>query len=106
MNFRNYSLDTLTSMRNKLIDRFSNGFYQELDKYNDSLPSEALIEVMNEYKAISDEIERRKSTVRKFGNIIGSGKSVKDYYDTLGKFTRSLEHDDWYDVHHNYRMSY
>ena len=106
MNFRNYSLDTLTSMRNKLVDRISNDFYQELDKDNDSLPSEAVLEVMNEYKAISDEIERRKGTVRKFSNIIGSGKSVKDYYDTLDNFTRSLEHDDWYDAHHNYHMSY
>ena len=106
MNFQNYSLGTLVSMRNKLIDKISNDFYQELDKDNDSHPSDALVEVMNEYKAIRDEIERRRSNVRKFSNIIGSGKSVKDYYDTLDKFTVALEHDDRYDVHHNYHMSY
>ena len=104
-NFSDYSFETLVSMRNKLIDKVSTDYHNELDKDNDSQPSDAVIEVMNDYRDISNEIERRMTNVRKFSNIISSGQTVKGYYDTLNKFTGALENDDWYNVHHDYRMS-
>ena len=104
IDFSDYSFETLVSMRNKLIDKVSIDYRGELDKDNDSQPSDAVIEVMNEYRAISNELERRMTNVRKFSNIISSGRTVKGYYDTMNKFTGALEND-WYNAHHDYRMS-
>ena len=101
-----YTMDQLTCMKNELVDRISNDYYGELDRDNDEKPSDAVVEVMSEYRVISKEIERRMSNVRKFISIIDSGKTVKDYYETTDKFISSLGNDEWYSAHHNYRISY
>ena len=100
-----YTMDQLTCMKNELVDRISSDYYSELDRNNNKRPSDALVEVMSEYRTISNEIERRMSNVRKFISIIDSGKTVKDYYETTDKFISSLGNDEWYSAHHNYRIS-
>ena len=101
-----YTMDQLTCMKNELIDRISNDYYSELDRNNNERPSDALVEVMSEYRTISNEIERRMSNVRKFISIIDSGRTVKDYYETTDKLISPLGNDEWYSVHHDYRISY
>ena len=103
---KDYSMYQLVSMRDQLVDRISENYSNELDRNNESGPSKEVIEIMGEYKEISNEIERRRSAVRKFSSIISSGRSVKDYYDNVDSLTTAIESNDWYNVHHDYRMSY